>query len=112
MLKILPYSYDEDIKPISSGNTNEDIYLGGGGRGVIKVLWQGQGCLGDRCKGSENYKEIKENIKQMGSFSFLTETPFGKLKWRSFDVWMPSVLYKGWNYKVIYVQSRKKELTT
>ena len=57
------------------------IYIwGGGGGGVIKVLWQGQGCLGDRCKGSENYKEIKENIKQMGSFSFLTETPFGKLK--------------------------------
>ena len=55
------------------------IYIWGGG-GVIKVLWQGQGCLGDRCKGSENYKEIKENIKQMGSFSFLTETPFGKLK--------------------------------
>ena len=54
------------------------IYIWGGG--VIKVLWQGQGCLGDRCKGSENYKEIKENIKQMGSFSFLTETPFGKLK--------------------------------
>ena len=56
------------------------IYIWGGGGGVIKVLWQGQGCLGDRCKGSENYKEIKENIKQMGSFSFLTETPFGKLK--------------------------------
>lgn len=56
------------------------IWGGGGEGGVIKVLWQGQGCLRDRCKGSENYKEIKENIKQMGSFSFLTETPFGKLK--------------------------------
>ena len=42
MLKILPYSYDEDIKPISSGNTNEDIYLGGGG-GTLKCFGKGSG---------------------------------------------------------------------
>ena len=53
-------------------------------------------------------KKSKKKIKQMDSFSFLTETPFSKLKWRSFDVWMPSVLYKGWNYKVMHEQSRKK----
>ena len=33
MLKILSYSYDEDIKPISSGNTNQDIFFGSGGGG-------------------------------------------------------------------------------
>ena len=44
MLKILPYSYDEDIKPISSGNTNEDIYLGGGGGGgSLKCFGKGRG---------------------------------------------------------------------
>ena len=29
------------------------------GDSLLKVLWHGQGCLGDRCKGSQNYKEIK-----------------------------------------------------
>lgn len=43
MLKILPYSYDEDIKPISSGNTNEEIYFaGGGGGGSLKCFGKGR----------------------------------------------------------------------
>lgn len=75
MLKILPYSYEEDIKHFSSGNTNQDIFWW-----FTKVLWHGQGCIGHRCKGSQNNKEIIKKIKQMDSFSFLTETPFSKLK--------------------------------
>ena len=43
MLKILSYSYDEDIKPISSGNTNQDIFFGSGGGGGIKVLCMDKG---------------------------------------------------------------------
>lgn len=109
MLKILPYSYEEDINIFHQGTLTK-IFLRGW---LLKVLWHGQGCLGDRCKGTQNNKEIKEKkLNKWIPFLFLTETPFGKFKWRSFDVWMPSVLYKGWNYKVIYVQSRKKELAT
>ena len=72
MLKILPYSYDEDIKPISSGNTNEDIYLGGGGEegGSLKCFGKGRGVYEIDVKEVRITKKSKKTLNKWVRFLF------------------------------------------
>lgn len=77
MLKILSFSYEEHIKHISSGNTNQDIF---GGFIIKSALAWTRVSRRSMQRKSELQRNQKKTLNKWIPFLFLTETPFSKLK--------------------------------
>ena len=64
-------------------------------------------------KGQHNIK-IERTWKLSVLLEFLSESSFSEFEWRSFDVWMSSLLREGWSDKVqkLFLPQMKTMLTT